>query len=331
MGTIFQRERRCRELVEWPVCGSSKKIKKENLAADEHRKENMERIIESNISGSGELLEKVFEALLPRLIGDMSMVDIGCGEGRTTGQFNFKNKIFIDSMKPAGKTPEPFHQGDALQFLKDSSGFDVLFALDFIEHLTKEKGNYLLDLTDIKIKNISIFFTPLGSLAQSNPNEKYNPHKHWSGWLPEEFIARGYEVAIFHRWHNPWEDGKVHGAFFAWKTKDSLTGSRLRELLEEGTEAERHQSTVDSLPPTTANCQLSLTASVAICNPDIEIFRKFIASLKKYTPELSHLIIIDNASESKEFKNVLSTAYSVPGKDEEGTKAEDRQEEGKKA
>ena len=31
--------------MEWPACGSSKKIKKENLAADEHRKENMKNFI----------------------------------------------------------------------------------------------------------------------------------------------------------------------------------------------------------------------------------------------------------------------------------------------
>jgi len=87
----------------------------------------------------------------------------------------------------------------------------------------------------------------------------------------------------------------------------------MKGIEEIGTEAERHKGT---------EVAKNLTASVAICNPDIEIFSKFIASLKKYTPELAHLIIIDNASESKEFKNVLSTAYSVPSKDEEGTKAD---------
>ena len=53
----------------------------------------------------------------------------------------------------------------------------------------------------------------------------------------------------------------------------------------------------------------NLTALVAICNPDIEIFRRFIESLKEYTPELAHLIIIDNASESKEFRKIVNEAF----------------------
>ena len=68
-------------------------------------------------------------------------------------------------------------------------------------------------------------------------------------------------------------------------------------MIEEGTEVAKN-----------------LTASVAICNPDIEIFRRFINSLKEFTPELAHLIIIDNASESKEFREIVKegTYASVP-------------------
>lgn len=44
----------------------------------------------------------------------------------------------------------------------------------------------------------------------------------------------------------------------------------------------------------------NLTASVAICNPDPDIFNNFLISLMLHTPELAHLIIVDNASASKD-------------------------------
>ena len=92
-------------------------------------------------------------------------------------------------------------------------------------------------------------------------------------------------------------------------------GTKAEERQTEGTKAEKRQT--EGTKEASVPC---LTASVAICNPDIELFRKFIASLKKYTPELAHLIIIDNASGSKEFREIIK----------EGTKAEERQTEGTK-
>lgn len=56
-----------------------------------------------------------------------------------------------------------------------------------------------------------------------------------------------------------------------------------------------------------------LTCSVAIHNPDPDIFRKFLISLEKYTPELHELIIIDNASENyAEWTKILNQIFDGP-------------------
>ncbi|MBM4137238.1 MAG: glycosyltransferase [Nitrospira sp.] len=53
-----------------------------------------------------------------------------------------------------------------------------------------------------------------------------------------------------------------------------------------------------------------LAVSVAVCNPDLIIFRNFIQSLKKFTPEMAQLLIYDNASESKEFINIANQYFA---------------------
>lgn len=52
-----------------------------------------------------------------------------------------------------------------------------------------------------------------------------------------------------------------------------------------------------------------LAVSVAVCNPDLIIFRNFIQSLKKFTPEMSQFLIYDNGSESKEFVNIVNQYF----------------------
>jgi hypothetical protein len=51
---------------------------------------------------------------------------------------------------------------------------------------------------------------------------------HRSGWLPEEFEKIGWHTIVFPKFHNPWQDGRVWGAFFAVRTGDL---SRARAVL----------------------------------------------------------------------------------------------------
>jgi len=48
-----------------------------------------------------------------------------------------------------------------------------------------------------------------------------------------------------------------------------------------------------------------LTVSVAIWNPELAILARFLKSLKEFTPELTELIVIDNASNSTSYKSLL--------------------------
>ena len=48
-----------------------------------------------------------------------------------------------------------------------------------------------------------------------------------------------------------------------------------------------------------------LTVSTVIWNPELAIFTRFLKSLKEFTPELAELIVIDNASESQNYKFIL--------------------------
>jgi len=45
-----------------------------------------------------------------------------------------------------------------------------------------------------------------------------------------------------------------------------------------------------------------LTVSAVLWNPEIAIFSRFLKSLKEFTPELTELIVVDNASESTNYK-----------------------------
>jgi ADP-heptose:LPS heptosyltransferase/GT2 family glycosyltransferase len=58
-----------------------------------------------------------------------------------------------------------------------------------------------------------------------------------------------------------------------------------------------------------------LTVSVAVLNPDLNIFENFIKSLKQYTPEMTHLLFFNNASESKEFVNIVNQYFSPSSTD----------------
>jgi|GEM_PF-2091912 GT2 family glycosyltransferase len=52
-----------------------------------------------------------------------------------------------------------------------------------------------------------------------------------------------------------------------------------------------------------------LTVSVAVFDPDLNIFQSFIKSLSQFTPEMTQLLVYDNGSESKEFVNVINQYF----------------------
>ncbi len=56
---------------------------------------------------------------------------------------------------------------------------------------------------------------------------------------------------------------------------------------------------------------MSLTVSVAICNPQIDIFKRFLTSLAQFTPELSQLIIYHNNLDGRDESEIMTLAGQI--------------------
>jgi Methyltransferase domain len=83
----------------------------------------------------------------------------------------------------------------ANQFAPDS--FDVVAAIDVLEHLTHEEGAALLDDMAKIARRRVIVFTPNGFVSQTARGG--NPWQvHRSGWGVDEFRGRGYRVVGVH-------------------------------------------------------------------------------------------------------------------------------------
>jgi hypothetical protein len=102
---------------------------------------------------------------------------------------------------------------------------DVIFLVDVIEHLEKEKGEILLERS-IKIAREQInIFTPYGFIEQEHDSDKdaWGLHgakwqKHLSGWMPEDF-PKNWEFIIATDFHSENNMGEKYrrpkGAFLA--------------------------------------------------------------------------------------------------------------------
>jgi hypothetical protein len=120
---------------------------------------------------------------------------------------------FLDIARSPG-APEPFVQGDALDFLRRAGDeHDMIFCLDMIEHLDRSVGEELLRLVTARARRLAAFFTPIGPMLL-NPAD---PTGHRAAWWPDEFEALGYRTWAFPRFHGRWLDGRVWGAFYAWR------------------------------------------------------------------------------------------------------------------
>jgi hypothetical protein len=136
------------------------------------------------LAGSGELWIDVMKIIC----GDTSkqcMIDLGCHHAPYTSRLGFRNRTYVDIQdRPLDDPNEQqyFIKWDAIAYLDICEEyFDVCIASDFIEHLTKEKGERLLDEM-WKSSDKSIIFTPIGEYMITNDD---HPDSHRSAWTPE--------------------------------------------------------------------------------------------------------------------------------------------------
>jgi hypothetical protein len=97
---------------------------------------------------------------------------------------------------------------DALRIMPSRS-VDTVFALDFIEHLTKGEGFDFLAQAERVARRQVILYTPLGYFPQSyeapDETDRWGMHggywqTHRSGWTPEDFPA-GWEIIACRDYH----------------------------------------------------------------------------------------------------------------------------------
>jgi hypothetical protein len=163
--------------------------------------------------GSEALHREILTALLPADHASLTLVDIGCGDASVTRTMAARRRTFVDVARSA-HAPEPFIQADAIDFLQGPAPDpDLVFCLDMIEHLERTAGEQLLALVTSRARRLAVFFTPLGPML-INPAD---PTGHKAGWWPDEFEALSYRTWAFPRFHAPWLDGMVWGAFYAWR------------------------------------------------------------------------------------------------------------------
>jgi hypothetical protein len=169
-------------------------------------------------------------AMLPGDARELSLLDLGCGDATHTRHLPSARRTFVDIERRPG-SPEPFVEADAIRFLREGGdGHDLLFCLDTIEHLDRPVGDELLRLATAKARRLSVFFTPLGPMHIRLDH----PMGHRTGWWPDDFAAEGYHTWTFPRFHDPWYDGLVWGAFYAWKwtRPEPVAEARLAALAE---------------------------------------------------------------------------------------------------
>ena len=158
--------------------------------------------------------------------GCSSLLDLGCCEGNHTKHFPIPEKMFVD-IEHMSNTLEPFLKADiryAGKLFRPNS-YDLVTALDVIEHLHKEDGCKLpQDMEQIASKRILIF-SPQGEYMVGECQEgQLQHHAHWSGWTEEELSYLGFTCLLCPDFHF----SLGIGAFWAWK---ELDGSNITEQI----------------------------------------------------------------------------------------------------
>lgn len=131
--------------------------------------------------------------------GHKRILDIGCGVNSPINYFvshaQELDGVDISSHDVARQSGTKYKQifvQDVREFTPPNP-YDVITALDFIEHLEKEDGLRLLSRLEELANKRVVLVTPNGFVPQAaQPDNPFQEHK--SGWTTEDFKARGYRV-----------------------------------------------------------------------------------------------------------------------------------------
>lgn len=148
-----------------------------------------------------------------------SILDIGCGQGfpmkMIKNRMQVRKSVGVDLFKPYIEIGEKYNIHDQyiisdvrkLNF-KDKS-FDVVLALQILEHLKKNDAWKVVNKIERIAKKQVIIATPIGKMYHPIvDNNKLQLHK--SAFYPEEFEKKGYKILKFGRKEILGEEGLVH-------------------------------------------------------------------------------------------------------------------------
>lgn len=179
--------------------------------------------------GTDDKYDKILKAIVGDDTSNLTMIDLCCCYAPFTRRLDFFSKVFVDIID-RGITPDlgEFYLADVLgnHEAVSKKKYDMCFAMDAIEHFSKENGYKLLErMNDLSTKK-TVLFTPLGDLMVSDDND--DPDTHKSGWLPED--VAGYATVVCPEWH---KEAYGKGAFFFWKTDNiDQDFKRVKDILE---------------------------------------------------------------------------------------------------
>lgn len=130
------------------------------------------------------LINDFVKATISNLINkNDSVLDIGAGYNKLMKTWGF-NTTSID----IDEKTKPDIVADITKIKLKENQFDVIVAMDLIEHLDKLDGYRLLKNMEVWASKRVIVYTPYGYLKDDG---------HKSGWYWNDFKGRGYDVVRF--------------------------------------------------------------------------------------------------------------------------------------
>lgn len=135
-----------------------------------------------------------------------TVLDVGCGLSFKSQYIDAEVRVGVEIHRPfieriEATVPYAVVNANALDigrlFLPRS--FDLVLVLDIVEHLDKQEALALMAMAETIARVAVIVETPKGFVPQDidiwqGGGDQYQTHR--SGWEPEEFTARGYEVRL---------------------------------------------------------------------------------------------------------------------------------------
>lgn len=152
-------------------------------------------------------VQKIFQRadLWPWKDGEIiSVLDVACGLSFKSKYIPAQIRVGVDIYEPyfshiEASVPYAVVKYD-IRKLRDifiPKSFDMVIALDIIEHITKEEGLELLRQSEEIARKAVIIETPSGYVPQNMDIQGHGGHEwqtHRSGWEKKDFEERGYKV-----------------------------------------------------------------------------------------------------------------------------------------